>query len=166
MGDLWWFRSRSEYAPSIRVEEVVTPPPVVAFLQRDDDQFRIMSLEQWEVAGPRNETITEFAQVHASSLWGIDSADQYESLMLRRYFLVREGLTFELLDSPESVSRLQEFLGALNVKYVIAPASKTLNGWEKVYESPRASTWRNPWIQPRAFLVWNVIPEQLKERAE
>lgn len=162
--DLWWFRVRSGYAPSIPVARVMTPPPVAEFLRRDASRFRIMSLELWETDAPRNENIFEFAQVHASSLWGIDSADPYESLMLRRYFMVHEALSYELLMTPGSASQLQGYVGALNVKYVIAPAQVEMDGWVKVHESARARTWQNPSALPRAWLVSDLIPERLEVR--
>lgn len=166
VGDLLWFRARSGYAPSMKLDAIMTPPPVAEFLKRDHQTFRIMSLERWESTAIRNEDLFEFAQSHTTSLWGIDTADPYEALMLRRYFMVREALAYELLTSPESALQLRSFLGALNVKYVIAPRAVMLNGWDAVYETQRARTWRNPSILPRAFLVGRVIPERIEQREE
>jgi hypothetical protein len=164
--DLWWFRARSDYAPSIKFDSIMSPPPVAAFLSRDDQTFRIMSLERWESASTRLQDVFEFALTHASSLWGIDSADPYESLMLRRYFMVHEALSYELLTSPAAARQLQGLLGALNVKYVISPRAVTLEGWDRVFETPRSVTWRNPTIKPRAFLVGRVLPERIVQREE
>jgi hypothetical protein len=133
---------------------------------RDRDTFRVMSLERWETASVRPENLFEFAQSHASSLWGLDSADPYESLMLRRYFIVREALVWELLNSPEHASTLRSLIGAWNVKYLVTPKSAHPNDWVKVYESARAITWRNPSVLPRAFLVGNIVPERIQEREE
>ena len=57
-------------------------------------------------------------------------------------------------------------MGALNVKYVIAPHSINLPGWEKVYETEHASTWRNPSFLPRAYLVGEVVPEDSEVHAD
>jgi hypothetical protein len=164
--DALWFGSRSGYAPTMKIADVLAPPPAARFLLQDTEMFRVMALETWERAGPRNETIFSFLHVHTSGLWGIESADPYESLMLRRYFMVHEGLHWELLNRPESAPRLRRYIGALNVKYVLAPAALDLEGWEPVYQATRVRIWSNPLWLPRAFLVSRVVPEHIEERDE
>jgi len=124
----------------------------------------VMSLVQTERHVPTNEELREFLQADACTLWGIESADVWFSLMLKRYYAVHEGLIWELLNNPGSSRPLARFLGALNVKYVIAPRSVTLTGWENVYQTDRAGAWKNPAFLPRAFLVGSVIPENTEVR--
>jgi arylsulfatase A-like enzyme len=164
--DLWWFRARSSYTATTPVREVFAQPPLAQVLHRDPEIFRVMSLERWETASVRPENLRDFMQSHASSLWGIDSADPYESLMLRRYFIVREAMVFELLNSPAAASKLRSYLGALNIKYLVTPKTAHPADWIPVTASARAVTWRNPLAQPRAFLVGSVLPERIEERAE
>jgi hypothetical protein len=86
--------------------------------------------------------------------------------MLRRYFIVREALVWELLNSPEHASKLRSLIGAWNIKYLVTPKSAHPNDWVKVHESARAITWRNPSALPRAFLVGNIVTERIQEREE
>jgi len=157
--DLWLFRAWSGYAPTVSIREAQAPPPVSEFLKSDRSQFRVMSLVSLESGSNRTEDLREFLQADLCTLWGIESADVWLSLILKRYYAVREGIVWELLNSPDSAQKLAGFLGALNVKYAIAPVSVHLRDWEKVYESARAATWKNPAVLPRAYLVGQVIPE-------
>lgn len=162
LADLWMFRTRSDYAPTFPIREARAAPPLAEVLNADRDRFRIMSLISWGEYTPRNEDLREFMQSCTCTIWGIDSADDYSSLMLKRHFVVREAAIWELLNSPESAEKLAGFLGALNVKYVVAPRSVSLPGWEIVHQTSRAATWRNPAFLPRAFLVGEATPENIK----
>jgi hypothetical protein len=164
--DLMYFRARSDYARSVPQREFGAPPPVAAFLKADRDRFRVMSLVSLEEGRNRNEDLFEFLQANVSSLWDIDSADIFCSLMLKRYYALHEGLLWEMAHAPEAAAKLAGFLGALNVKYVIAPTSVTLDGWTVVHSTARASAWKNPAFGPRAFLVGEVIPEEIEVRPE
>ena len=166
LGDLWLFRAESGYAPSVAIHDALDPPPLVKFLKADPDQFRVLSLVPDDILLNRNEDLREFLQADLCTIWGIESADVWLSLMLKRYYAVREGIVWELLHSPESAPKLAGFLGTLNVKYVIAPPDTMLSGWEKVYNTDRAATWRNPGFLPRAFLVGEVVSEPTGVRQE
>ena len=162
--DLWFFRVRSGYAPTVPIRDVMTAPPVVKFLQADQDRFRVMSLKAQ--ASPRYTELFEFLQPDTPAIWGIESADAFFSLHLKRYHAVHEGIVWELLNSPEAGEQLAGFLGALNVKYVVASKSVNLRGWKKVYETAHAITWENRDFLPRAFLVGKVVPEKIDIRPE
>jgi hypothetical protein len=164
--DLWVFRVRSGYAPTMSIKDALAAPEVVGFLRKDRDRFRVMSLIPDDRGLNRYEDLAEFLQPDTSTIWGIESTDVWFSLFPKRYYAVREAMVWELLNSPEAAERLAGFLGALNVKYIVAPKAVTLKNWEKVYETPRAATWKNPVFLPRVFLVGNVEPEHIDVRTE
>lgn len=87
--------------------------------------------------------------------------DTRGSLLPLRYFLLREGLVWELTQSPDSASRLQGLLGAFNVKYVIGNPDLRLPGWDEIFASPAAKVWKNPQVRPRMYLVGRVQKEEL-----
>ena len=161
-GDIWIFRLRSGYAPAFPIKEALTAPEVVELLRSDPDHFRVMSLIPDHQGLNRNQDLLEFLQADIPAIWGIRSADDHSSLMLKRYYAVHEGILWELLNSPEAGEKLAGFLGTLNVKYVVAPNSVTLLGWKRVYQSDRAATWKNPAFLPSAFLVGNILPENIE----
>ncbi|MGH9386882.1 MAG: YfhO family protein [Vicinamibacterales bacterium] len=165
-GDLAAFWLRSGYALTVPIEFTRTPPPVAAWLKTDPDEFRIMSLLSVEEGRHRNEDLAEFLQSNTSMTWGIETADFRGSLLLKRYYALHEAILWELTHSPDGARALAGFLGALNVKYIVAPNSVALHGWERVFETPRGTTWKNPAILPRAFLVDRAVPEALEVRDE
>lgn len=166
LADLWYFRTRSGYAPTVPIHDVLTPPPVVELLKKDPDQFRVMSLVSLEQGLNGNEDLREFLQADTCAIWGIESADVYCSLLLKRYYALHDGIVWESLNSKEAAKDLSGFLAALNVKYVLAPKAVTLEGWEKVHESTRVTAWKNPVFLPRAYLVDKVVPEHVEVRDE
>jgi len=166
VGDLWTFRMRSGYAPPIPIKEALAPPPVVQFLSTERDQFRAMSLIPDDRGLNQNEDLFEFLQADTSAIWGIESADVWFSLFPKRYYALREAIVWEILNSTEAAEKLAAFLGVWNVKYVVAPHSVQLQGWEKVFQTTRAGTWKNPAFLPRAFLVGKIVPENIQVREE
>jgi len=167
LADLWYFRSRSGYAPTVPARAGLASPELVDTLKKDPEQFRVLSLAaSEEELTNRLDDLREFVQADLSAIWGIESSDIWMSLMLKRYYAVRESIVSELLDSPASGDRLAGFLGALNVKYIVAPNGVPLTGWERVHQTERATLWRNPRILPRAFLVGTTQPERIELRPE
>jgi Bacterial membrane protein YfhO len=159
--DLWVFRARSGYAPTVSINEALKPSQTAEVLRRDRDQFRVMSLVLGE-DGARTEELKAFVRPNLSTIWGLETADYWLSLVPKRYYALREGIVWELLNSPDSAPKLAKFLGSLNVKYVVSPRAVTLSGWEKVHETELTATWKNPEILPRAFLVSEVVPEKIQ----
>lgn len=137
--DLLMFRLWSGYAPTFRIKEVMTPPPSVEFLKKDREKFRILSMISAEKGLNRNEDLFDFVQADTSTIWGIESANVWCSLMLKRYYAATESILWELSNSPGAAERLRRFLGALNIKYVVAPGSTGLRGWKKVFQTDRVA---------------------------
>ena len=160
IGDLWYFRARGDYARAVPAVEAVTPPAHARFLERESAPFRVMSLITTEEGAFTRADLRDFLQADLCTIWGIDSADVFLSLFLKRYYAVRSSLVEELLKRPESASALASFLGAMNVKYLVAPAALTLPGWERAHEAGPTALWRNPAVLPRAFVVGHVVPQQ------
>jgi hypothetical protein len=164
--DLWMFRMKSDYAITVPINETKALPPVVEFLRKDHDQFRVMTLIPWEKGLNKNADLFEFLQPYTCTIWGIEPSGDYSSLMLKRYYLLHDSILWELLNAPDASEKLAGFLGAMNVKYVLSPVTITLTGWEKVFETPQAATWKNPAFLPRAFLVSKILPENIETRNE
>jgi hypothetical protein len=158
-GDLLYFRARGGYAMTVPESEALAPPAAVQYLKSQPGQFRVMSLVPLEGGWTRSEELRELVQPDLCTIWGIDSADFYASLMLKRQFAVHEGIVAELRRQPGSAAQLAGFLGALNVGYLIGPKDFDLTGWQQVFETPIARIWRNPSLLPRYFLVAETRPE-------
>jgi hypothetical protein len=113
-----------------------------------------------------NEDLRDYVQADLCTIWGVDSADVYLSLFLKRYFAFRQSVVRELRERPDSAQLLTGFLGALNVKYMVAPLELHVSGWERVYETRQTAIWRNPTVLPRAFLVGRVAPQKIVLRED
>jgi hypothetical protein len=159
VGDLWAFRAHGNYARTVPIEEAVSPPGHVGYLKGDPERFRVLSLIVTEKENPTTEELKEYVQADLSTIWGIESADVFLSLFLKRYFAVRQSVAQEILQRPESARSLASFLGALNVKYIVAPENVSLSGWQRVYAAGQTVIWKNPSVLPRAFLVGSVRPQ-------
>ena len=164
--DLLAFRARSNYAPAVPIAVAHAAPAVAQTLKHDREPFRVMSLVGIERGWNRNEDLSAYLQADSTSLWGIDSADVFYSLFLKRHYALRESIVWELNHSPESAARLAGFLATWNVKYVVGPSDVVLTGWTPVHETTRTIAWRNPAALPRAYVVTSVIPEDMQPRAE
>jgi len=165
--DLWYFRARSGYAPTTSIAAALEPSEIAQLVTADRDQFRVMSLATNEERLTNYlDDIREFLQADFCSVWGIDSADIWISLKLKRYYAVREAIVWEMLHTPDAASRLAGLVGALNIKYVTAPPDVPLIGWEEVHRSAHVTTWRNPRFLPRVFLVDSILPERIEVRPE
>ena len=162
--DLLLFRSWSGYAPTFRISEVLKLPHAAEFLKKDTKKFRVLSVIPAEMGLNRNADLFDFVQADTCTIWGIESANVYCSLMLKRYYAVTESVLWELSDSPGSAEKLRGFLGALNIKYVVAPGSTDLLGWVRVHQTDRVAVWENPSFLPRAFLVGDIVPENLETK--
>ena len=166
LGDLWFFRARGGYAPAIPIDSAMAPTGAAAFLQQDHDQFRILSLIATDHGAFVTSDLKDYVQADLSTIWGIDSADVFLSLFLKRHYAVRTSIVQELLARPESAASLASYLAAMNVRYIVAPAELALAGWERVHEGRPTSVWRNPVTLPRAFVVGRVVPQQFPLRDE
>jgi hypothetical protein len=164
--DLLGFRSRAGYAPTFSIADAHAEPSVARLIKSDREPFRVMSLISMERGWNRNEDLADYLQADSTSLWGIDSADVWFSLFLSRHYALRESIVWELNHSPEAAGRLSRFLGTWNVKYVVGPKGVTLPGWTPVHETERAAAWRNPHVLPRAYVVSEVVPEDIQPRPE
>jgi hypothetical protein len=161
--DLMFFRLN--YAPTVAIDDVMTPPPIVEFLKKDHDQFRVMSLVSWEQGSNRNEDMYEFLLPYTCTIWGIETAGDYSSLMIKRYYAIHDSIVWELLNSSSAAEKLADYLGTLNVKYVLVPKKDvTLLGWKKVFETERTIVWKNPAFMTRFYLVGNIISENIEVR--
>ena len=163
-GDLLGFRARADYAPTVAIPSVLADPPVAQVLKNDREPFRVMSLIGIERGWNRNADLAEYLQADTTSLWGLDSADAFYSLFLRRHYALRESIVWELNHSPESAAKLSQFLGTWNVKYLVSPKDVGLSGWIPVHESERAVAWRNPDVLPRVHVVTELVPEDIEPR--
>ncbi len=166
LADLWIFREVSGYARAFPIGDAVTVPESAGFVKRDPDTFRTMTLLPLENSFIRNEELRDLLQANLSSVWGIDSADTRGSLLPLRYFLLREGLVWELMHTPEAPVKLGGILAALNVKYATSDSSIELRNWDLAFSSGRVKVWRNPTVLPRVFLVGQVIAEDAAVRPE
>jgi Bacterial membrane protein YfhO len=166
IGDLLMFRAIGGYAPSVPIAEAINPPAAVAALQRDPDRFRILSLIESENGAFFTQDLRDYAQADLCTIWGLDSTDVFLSLFLKRYYAVRLSVVHELLQRPASAGSLASFLGALNVKYVVAPRELNLPGWEQTSEGARTAVFRIPSFSPRAFLVGQVVEQHFELRDE
>ncbi len=166
VADLWVFRKVSGYAATVPIRDSLRPPSVARFLQGDGSEYRILSLFPKLPGWFRNKDLRDFLRANTSTIWDIESTDVWASLLLKRYYALHEGISWELSHSADSAERLRGFLGALNVKYVIAPQSVELAGWEDVYREERVAVWRNPLFMPRAYLVGKVEPQVTQVRPE
>jgi hypothetical protein len=160
IGDLWFFRTRGNYARTVPIEEAVRPPDTVRFLKSDREPFRVLSLVDTESGAFTTAELTDYVQADLCTVWDVDSADVFLSLFLKRYYAVRRSVVEEILRRPEAAESLASFLGAMNVKYVTAPIGLTLPGWQRVYDARQTAIWKNPAALPRAFLVGRVVPQQ------
>jgi len=165
-GDLWLFRKMGNYAREVGLEEATTPSSLARFLQNDPDKFRVLSLQPYEQGSNRNESLREFVHADTCTIWNIESADVSLSLLLKRYHALREGIVWQLLRHPETASKLAGLLGAMNIRYVVAPPSLTLSGWEQRFTTPVSITWKNPEFLPKAYLVGQTTPESIEIRDE
>jgi len=162
VSDLLFFRAHGGYARTVAIDQAVAPPPHVDFLRRDPDQFRVMSLIKTDNGAFEHHDLTDFVMADLCTIWGIDSSDVFLSLFLRRYYAVHQSLVQELLARPHSAPQLAGFLGALNVKYVVAPGGLILAGWQRVHTAGPTSLWQNPRVLPRAYLVHRAIPQRFE----
>jgi hypothetical protein len=166
IGDLWYFRSRGGYALTVPIDEALRPPGQAEFLKRDPDQFRVLSLIATDHGAFTTAELRDYVQADVSAVWGIDSADVFLSLFLKRHYAVRTSIVQELVQRPAAAESMASFLGAMNVRYIIAPSGLDLAGWRRVFESPATSIWKNPVTLPRAYLVGRVVPQQFELREE
>ena len=166
IGDLWTFRASGDYARTVPIEEAVRPSSHVDFLKRDPERFRVLSLIATENGAFTTEELKEYVQADLSTIWGVESADVFLSLFLKRYFAVRQSIVQEILQRPESAHSLAPFLGAMNVKYIVAPEALTLSGWTRVFAAGQTAIWKNPSVLPRAFLVGRVLPQSFELKPE
>ena len=166
LGDLWLFRWRGAYSPAIPIGEALKASDAVEFLKLDKGPFRVLSLIATEDGAFTNKDLRDYVQADLSTIWGVDSADVYLSLFLKKHFAVRRSVVRELRERPESARSLAGFMGALNVKYVVAPIELNLAGWERAHAGGQTAVWKNPLVLPRAFLVGRVTPQQLELREE
>ena len=164
VGDLMAFRRAGNYAPAVPFEEAVAPSTAVEALKRDAEPSRVMSLTTSELGAFLTRDLKDYVQADLCTIWGLDSADVFLSLFLKRNYAVRLSIVHELLARPESARRLSSFMGALNVKYLAAPNGIGLSGWQKAAELERTTLWRNPDSLPRAFLVGRVVPQRFDLR--
>jgi membrane protein YfhO len=164
--DLYVFRQVSDYAPTYSVSEATDPPVSAKIVQQGSERFRVLSLVSFESGMNRNEQFRELLMANLSAVWGIDSADAWGSLFSARYYALREALVWELTHSPGSAAALAGFLGALNVEYVLSPTPVELTGWKKIHSLDNSHVWKNPHVQPRAFLVGTAVLEDLDVRPE
>ena len=160
--DLLVFRSTSNYAATFSLAEATGISEPAASIQQDRGRYRTLSLLPLENGLIRNRELRDYVQANLSGTWGIDSMDTRGSLVPLRYFLVRESVTWELMQSAPTSSRLRGVLGALNVKYVIGNAAVRLDGWEPTFASATTRVWKNPEALPRIYVVGRVQPEGLQ----
>jgi hypothetical protein len=150
---------------TVSIEEALKPPAVVRWLKQDPELFRIFSL--WSL----NPVVYPLGRLHAllpagvPAIWGIDTTGVSLSLYLKRTLVVMEAARYALLYDQRAAERLARFLGAVNVKYVIAEPARVLPGWQPAFVSEDAIVWRNPHFQPRLFLVGHVVAERLNEES-
>ena len=166
IGDLLLFRALGGYAPTVPIADALTPPPAVGVLKHDVEPFRVMSLFPTEDGAFFTSELRDYLQADLCTIWGIDSADVFLSLFLKRNYAVRLSIVQEILQRPDSARKLASFLGAMNVKYLIAPSGIELAGWQREAELSRTTIWKNPAALPRAFLVGNVVPQQFELRED
>jgi hypothetical protein len=159
IGDLWYFRARGGYVPAVPIEQALSKPDHVTLLKQDPESFRVLSLIETENGAFTTPDLREYVQADLCTIWDVDSADVFLSLFLKRYYAVRSSIVQEILQRPEASRSLASFLGALNVKYIVAPIGVSLGGWEHVATGSATTVWKNPAARPRAFLVGQVVPQ-------
>jgi hypothetical protein len=163
-GDLLFFRTRGGYAPTTPIEEALTVPEPVKALQQTPLPFRVLALKPSEVGAFFNDELRDFIQADLCTAWNIDSSDVFLSLYVKRHYAVRLSIVHELLNQPDSATRLAPFLAAMNVRFVTAPAGLVLQGWKRVSGGTAAAIWENPVVLPRAYLVGRVVAQRFDLR--
>jgi hypothetical protein len=164
--DLWSFRVAFGYSRLAPAEPNLRPPDAMGLLRDETEPYRIMSLYSVEQVSNRTEHLRELLAANLCTIWAVDSTDAWASLFPKRKYAVWEEFLWELENSPTGAKSLAGILGALNVKYVVAPVSVTLADWTPARRTKHATIWRNPSFLPRAFLVGQVVPERLEYRSE
>jgi len=146
-------------------------PPAVEFLQGQEDDFRITTLED-----PSRNSI-----LNANMGWsyGLDDVRGYDSIISAQYvatmraLYLQDGLDFNRI-SPVRVSDNQNYAGGytavldaplfdlFNIRYVLTYPDVEIDveGYIRVRQDEAVSIWENDSVMPRAFVVdsddWDV----------
>jgi len=131
----------------------------VRLIQKDPGLFRIMRVLDEVRQGQAR--VRDFLHPNAHILHGLSSIEGYDPLFPRFYadFLRNFQTDYEkdpamILAGPEG-GLAYSVAGFLNVKYVVTSTEKNLGGsLPLVFEDARNRLWRNPFYQPRAFLLY------------
>ena len=171
--DLLYFQLRQN--PGVDAQEWLVAPTTVETLRKDKSLFRIYSPGGSEVhkstfatARGWSENLQpyidqrEFVQASSNVLYGVASADGYAQLTpnyvvdvwgdQNRSGIIRQTASLEggTFIPQESFLKI---MNLFNVKYIISPWPISSLRLERMEENKGAILYRNPNVQPRAFLV-------------
>jgi len=149
--DLWLFGSR--YLVTFRPEDLRMDQALKAFLQREQEPFR--------VATPL------FDLLNTGLLEGIEHVGGYDAIVLKHYsesINVAQRLPLEGPNLVMNIGRYSPLLDLLNVKYYILESSVNLNiaGFELVFQNYKYKVYKSARSLPRSFVVHDtrVIQER------
>lgn len=138
-------------------------PPSIQFLQEQEGDFRITSLEQ--IGRPAILT------ANTGMMYGLDDIRGYDSIIPKQYvetmraLMPQYALDFNRISplytdadyNHDSIAETlnSDLLDLLNVRYVLTYLDVELptSEWSKVYSDEAIAIWENESVMPRAFVV-------------
>jgi len=134
--------------PTLPASTLAPPLPTLAAISPDSDPFRVVARD-------------DLLRPNGSTLYGLQDARGYESLVLDRF-----ADTYPLWSRPQpaSFNRVTDlsrpFLSFLNVRYAVgAPGDPEPAGWIEKARGPEMAIFANPRALPRAFVPRRLLRE-------
>lgn len=127
----------------------------LAFLQKDDSKFRIMT------------TDSRIFPPNFSSMYKLESVDIYDPLYLKRYgqFIAAMERGVPNIDPPFGFNRIvtphninSPLANLLNVKYVLTLSDISSERYTKVFQEGTTRVFENTENLPRAYFVQTLLP--------
>jgi hypothetical protein len=147
--DLFSFGTR--YVMTFDRRETAWDAGVLAFLQQDQEPFRVIAPAQ---------------DLNSGLAAGIGTLSGYDTIMVKRYSEYINVSQGEPPDQPNHWVRIHRtgiLTDLLNARYLILPAAAAdHSGFEPVFDNGHSRILRNPRAAPRAYVVHavKVIPER------
>ena len=139
---------------AVSEKELFQKNRLLHFIQEDKDLFRIASLQSDGVM---------VMKPNLGYKYGLYDIGGQESLLDRYYLRFARKKLQNRADVPDDAGGILDFkglnlklAGLMNVKYIIALESKTVEGLgekERVFEADGLHVYRNPFYLPRAYVV-------------